>query len=161
MRRWLLAALLCGAFCTAAVAEDAERGVHVRSTAVRERPSFLGRVVGRLAYGDRLQVVGRSGPWRRVHGDLPEVAGWVHASALTPRRVVLQAGEEDVEAAASNEELALAGKGFNQEVEAEYKSRHRDLDFTWVDRMERIVYDAGELERFLRRGGLGEQGGAP
>ncbi len=156
---WILLAL--GLMAGTAQADDTTLSVHVRETVLRERPSFLGKVVGQLRYGDRVQVVARQGPWRRIQGPDIDGAGWVHASALNRKRVVLRAGADDVKSAASGEELALAGKGFNSNVESKYKSRNPALDFTWIDRMEQIDYPLGELEAFLRKGGLGDAGGSP
>ena len=73
---------------------------------------------------------------------------------------MLQAGAEDVERAATTDELALAGKGFNSQVEERYRSDHPELDFTWIDRMETFGASAEEVRRFLDEGRLRPQGGA-
>lgn len=54
--------------------------------------------------------------------------------------------------------MALAGKGFNEQVEREYR-KQTDLDYTWVDRMAQITVTEEQMERFLREGKLGEFGG--
>lgn len=125
--------------------------VTVQETQARERPSFIGRILAVLHYGDRLSVIEDQNQWARVvlpQGD----EGWVHLSALTKKRIVLKAGAEDVEQTASSEEVALAGKGFNEEVEQKYKTEN-DLDYTWVDKMEEIEYSADVLLSFLEGGG--------
>ena len=85
--------------------------------------------------------------------------GWIHASALTPKKIVLRAGAEDVEAAASSDELALAGKGFNQQVESEFRAKNPNLDFTWIDEMETYVVSENEMKQFLKEGELSPEGG--
>jgi hypothetical protein len=85
-------------------------------------------------------------------GETP--TGWVHKSALTRKRIKLQAGRQDVQVAASSDELALAGKGFNSDVEAEFKTKHRDVDFTWIDRMGEIVISEQEIQAFIKQGEL-------
>ncbi len=80
--------------------------------------------------------------------------GWIHESALTPKRVVMSAGAGDVRSGASGEEIALAGKGFNKEVEAEYKKQNQKLDYTWVDWMGQQTIGAEQLIQFLKQGGL-------
>ena len=84
--------------------------------------------------------------------------GWVHSSAVETKKLELSSGEW-VESEASPEEVALAGKGFNKEVEAEYRQNHPELDFTWVNRMEKIEISESEMVAFLKEGKLGEYGG--
>jgi SH3-like domain-containing protein len=133
--------------------------VTVRETQARATPSFLGPVLAVLAYGDRLDVLEEQRDWIKV--SLPGgKQGWVHRSALTEKRVVLQAGSAPVEETASSSEVALAGKGFNKEVEARYKAEN-DLDYTWVDRMESFEVPAERILAFVEAGGLRwEEGGS-
>jgi SH3-like domain-containing protein len=138
-----------------------EMSVQVREGPVRATPSFLGQVVGNLAYGDRVQVLGQRPGWMQVsaRGGL---SGWMHQSALTEKRVVLRAGSADVQTGASGEELALAGKGFNSDVEADFKAKNRNVDFTWVDKMEKIKVAPEAMQRFLKDGGIQpHEGGKP
>jgi hypothetical protein len=84
----------------------------------------------------------------------------MHVSALTTKEIVLNPGSEDVEKAASSDEIALAGKGFNEQVEGEFRKKNPDIDFRRIDRMEKIVVAQNEMQRFLKRGGLAPQGGS-
>lgn len=126
--------------------------VQVREGQVRERPSFLGNVAAVLDYGDRVQVLREQGPWRWVEAD--DFAGWMHESALTRQRIKLAVGEEDAAGVATEQEIALAGKGFSQEVESEFRNRHTDINFEWVDRMETFEVETQRLIDFLQAGGL-------
>ena len=56
--------------------------------------------------------------------------------------------------AASSDEVALAGKGFSQEIETEYKKQNRSLDYAWVDRMLTFKVSDADALRFLQEGGL-------
>ncbi len=133
--------------------------VQVRDAQVRDKPSFVGRVVGNLAYGDRVEVQESQGGWARV--SLPGGAGgWMHNSALTAQKIVLAAGQDNVRVGASGDELALAGKGFNSDVEAQFKKDHRNIDFAWVDKMGKIKIPASEMQAFLKAGGVAPEGGA-
>ena len=87
------------------------------------------------------------------------IEGWLHRSALTTNKIVLRAGDQDVRQAASNDELALAGKGFNQEVEDAFKSQNPKVDFSWVDEMEKIVVAPQEMQAFLKAGNVTPKGG--
>jgi len=140
---------------TAVVAQAAPSmmSLQVQSSPLRATPSPLGRVVATIQYGDRVEVVGRQTGWMQVKSPAGQV-GWVNESALTRNRIVLKAGAEDVSRTASGEELALAGKGFNSQVEADFKARNENIDFTWIDRMEAIVVSDPEVVVFLKEGGL-------
>ncbi len=136
-----------------AVPAQERMSVQVREGQLREQPSFLGRVAATVEYGDRVSIRETRGPWKMVSID--DKGGWIHESALTSKRVVLQAGDEDVGPVADREELALAGKGFSREVEEEFRAANRDLDFSRVDQMEREWgVSVEEVSRFLREGGL-------
>ncbi len=145
----------------AAVAAPAQMSVQVREGKLRATASFLGSVVAPVAYGDRVTVMEKKGDWFRVTA--PDGAvGWMHTGALTKSKIRLSAGEADAQTGASSDELALAGKGFNADVEAQFKQQNQKIDFTWVDRMEKIKVSAKESQDFLKAGGLTqEQGGAP
>ncbi len=132
--------------------------VQVETSVLRQSPSFLGQPVADVQYADRVTVIQERGPWMQVRSD--EGAGWIHQSALTRKKIVLQASEAEVRQAASGEELALAGKGFNQEVEANFKKQNPSLDFSTVDRMETFEVSPREVEAFLKAGNVGPRGGA-
>ena len=135
-----------------------QMSVTVKETQVRATPSYLGKILAVLAYGDRVDVLTEQGGWARVR--LPSGEGWVHLSALTSKQIVLQSGSESVGTGASSGEVALAGKGFNQEVEDKYK-QDNNLDYTWVDRMAGYTVTPEEVLAFLEQGDLNtEIGGA-
>ncbi len=148
-KEWLL--VIPALLLAASVAAAETMSVQVKTSQVRNQPSFLAKVVAEVAYGDRVVVLGRQGIWTRVRSPKGRV-GWLHSSALTEKKIVMAAGKNNVETAASSDELALAGKGFNSDVEAEFKSRNKDIDFTWVDRMEKIIIDPRQMQGFLKQG---------
>lgn len=129
-----------------------EMSVQIREGQLRERPSYLGAVVSSVAYGERVSIQRKQGPWQFVAAGDKE--GWIHESALTSKRIQFEAGEVDVAGAASQEEMALASKGFSAEVEDEFRAQHTDIDFTWVDRMEKMGASIERLSAFLRDGGV-------
>ena len=134
--------------------------VQVRKGQVRSAPSFLGKVVDSLSYGDRVDVREEKGSWARVGMPGKSPRGWMHASALTKKKIVLNPGDIDVEEAASNNEIALAGKGFNNEVEKDFKAKNKNLNYAKVDKMEKIVVSQDKIQRFLKTGGLSPEGGS-
>jgi SH3-like domain-containing protein len=138
---------------SAGAATPSEMSVQVKNVQLRSTPSFLGKPVAGLGYGDRVGVLEKQDVWLKVTAPGGE-SGWIHQSALTPRKIVLKAGADEVGTTASSEELALAGKGFNSDVEAEFKSQNKDIDFTWIDKMEKIAVSPDEMTRFLKEGGV-------
>ncbi len=132
---------------------QSEMSVTVKETQVRDRPSFLAKSVAKVAYGDRLTVMSKRSGWVQVKVPANGMEGWVSASALTEKKIVFQAGASNVDKTASSSEVALAGRGFNKEVEAKYKSAN-DLDYTWVDRMETYGEPTSALVAFMEAAGL-------
>ena len=47
------------------------------------------------------------------------MTGWIHQSALTSKQIVMNSGAA-VSSSANSQEIALAGKGFNEDVERQY-----------------------------------------
>ncbi|MGE4299175.1 MAG: SH3 domain-containing protein [Desulfovibrionaceae bacterium] len=125
--------------------------VQVQESPVRGKPSFLGPVLYTVAYGQPVRVLEQKGAWVRVEA-AGKGAGWTHASALAAARTGLRAGERGVATGASGNELALAGKGFNAQVEAGYRSQHGDADYARVTAMEQTRYSEEAMRRFLRDG---------
>ena len=126
--------------------------VQVKVGQLRAAPSFLGSVLASLAYGDQVALIEDKGAWKRVAIRGGKVKGWVHMSAITTKKIVLQAGTADVKTGATSGELALAGKGFNAKVEAEFKSKNKNIDYTLVDRMEALAIKPDRMQAFLKQG---------
>ena len=142
-----IAGIVALSAATVAFAASSAMSVQVRETHVREKPTFLGKIVAALSYGDQVEILEEKGAWRRTE------QGWLHQSALSSKKIVLKAGAADVEGSASSSEVALAGKGFNKQVEDEYRQR-KGLDYTWVDRMETYTVTSGRTMKFLQEGDI-------
>lgn len=130
--------------------------IQVKETRLRSSPKFYAKTISQLERGDTLEKLSEERGWYEVKTPTGEV-GWVHSSAVETKKLKLSSGEW-IETEASPEEVALAGKGFNKEVESEYRKNHPDLDFTWVDRMEKIEISEEDIIAFLKEGKLGEYG---
>jgi SH3-like domain-containing protein len=149
----ILLQILTGVACAATL------NVAVKESPQRATATPFGRVLANLRYGTQVEVLERQGAWVRVKA-AGAGSGWVHASALSEKRLALQSGKGAVKSGASAEELTLAGKGFNAQVEGEYRQRNRDLNYQWVERMESTVIPTEDLQRFVREGRLAA-GGTP
>jgi len=132
--------------------------VKIQVTAVRKTPQFFAPVIAPLKAGDRLEKISESNGWVQVK-TVTGVIGWVHSSALETPKINLLAANSTMKTQASASEVALAGKGFNKQVEDSYKAKHGELNFAAVDSMLQVKIPAAEIENFLRKGRLGGLGG--
>jgi hypothetical protein len=124
--------------------------VQVREGRLRSTPSFLGAIVGPVAYGDRVRNIGQRGEWLDVKSS-NNLTGWIHQSALTSKTVVLSSGTA-VSSSANSQEVALAGKGFNEDVERQYRSDNSRISYAWVDHMQGYKVTRDQMIAFLDQG---------
>jgi len=124
--------------------------VAVNSAELRSGTGVFTSLVGTLSYGDRVTVLQTSGRFAEVRSDANHsLRGWTAEANLTSRQVVPGAG-----GAATGREVAMAARGFNQEVEDSFRDQNRELNFADVDRVEAIRVDHDQLRRFLEEGRL-------
>lgn len=137
--------------------------VQVKVGEVRATPSFLGKIIARLAYGDRVSAGESRGAWKKVSLRVGAHQGWMHTSALTTKRIVLQAGQTSVQTGAAQHEIVLAGKGFNEDVETAFQKQNKNLDYAWINKMETFKVSADSMRNFLAKGSVvpPPEGGAP
>jgi hypothetical protein len=77
------------------------------------------------------------------------LTGWVSTSNLTGKRI----NPSGTGTSASAKEVALAGKGFSEEVENAYKAETQ-LNYTGVNAVEAITVAERDLYNFLVEGHL-------
>ncbi len=157
-----LALVLAVALCSLAADQPAkpQMSVTVKESPVRDKPSFTGKVVDKLVYADRVTIEEAKGDWLRISFPPKKItSGWMHKSALVAKEILLRAGEKAVGSTASSGEVALAGKGFSEEVEAEYR-KDAALNYAAVDRMEAYGPTPEAVASFIATGGLAVEGGA-
>jgi SH3-like domain-containing protein len=144
--------VLC-AFSIAVHAGQKMMNVQNRTADIRSSPDPLGDVVATLKLGDKVTVIEDSGKWLKATTESGKT-GWINSSDLSKKAVKMSAGDKDAELAASSGEMAVASKGFSSEIEADFKAKNKDIDFAWVDKMEKIKIAVGEIKKFLEAGGL-------
>jgi uncharacterized protein YgiM (DUF1202 family) len=130
-----------------------QMSIVVKETQAREKPSYLGKTVAMFKYGDKVEILLLEKDWYKVKLSGGKT-GWLHASALTKADVKVGVGKADASKYADSKDVVLAGKGFNQQVEQQYK-KDTKLDYSGIDRMEKIVVTQAQKEDFLRKGNLG------
>jgi uncharacterized protein YraI len=157
MRRYLLVILLLSSLAVAEATAGTTLSIGVKSGPLRATPTPFGKILATLGYGATVEKLAVDGAWLRVRYGRNE--GWMHSSLLSARVAGLSAGQGHVDSDASSEELTLAGKGFNAQVEAEYRQKNRTLDFATIDRMEKMVVSQDRMSRFLADGEVKPEGG--
>ncbi len=134
--------------------------VKVQSTNLRSGPKFYAPIVQTLKAGDRLEKISAQ-PDGWIQAKIPGgTVGWIHTSAVQVQKFDLLALDRGLKTQASASEVALAGKGFNKQVEESYRAKHAEISFIWVDRMLAIKIPAERVEEFIKNGKLGEWRGA-
>ena len=139
--------------------EQKMMSIQVKNGDVRSSPSFMGKIVDQLKYGDQVAVQNVKGSWYFIDRPEGSTDGWMHSSALSVKKIVLNPGASDAEQAASSDEITLAGKGFNQQVENDFKSKNPQVDFAWINKMEKMTVSQNQIQAFIKEGQLSPKGG--
>ena len=160
----ITAALLCTALLFAG--DDPIVGgsatVKIQSQHIFPRPVFYATPVGELVFGNTVTILEESSDWFRVSTS-SGITGWVHATSLTGAVLgsgQIGSGSGDV----TSDEIMLAGRGFNSDVENSYRNINPGLHFDVVDQMEAFDVSPEEIYSFLVEGRLisgDEPQGAP
>ena len=145
---FILGIMIAG-FVSAQVASGGTLYVAVKSVSLKSSTGFFASTRGTLNYGDRVTVLQVSGKFVEVRSaNNSSLTGWTPSANLSARQII--SGNTGT---LSARETALAGKGFNQEVENAYRTRG-NLNYADVDRVEAVVVTETGLRRFLEEGRL-------
>lgn len=126
--------------------------VQVKKEFLKSTPSFLGRNITTLHYGDKVRVLSEKEQWKQI--SIAKKKGWLHVSSLTDKRIVLNTGSTKAISGVSSDEIMLAGKGFNAQVEKKYRKNNPKLRFDLVDKMESYTVSAKKERTFAKYGKL-------
>ncbi|MBI5814040.1 MAG: SH3 domain-containing protein [Nitrospinae bacterium] len=128
--------------------------IAVKKTSVRSDKQFFAPAIAEVNRLDKLDVAEESGGWYKVK--VGGKTGWVHKSATGEESKGASSslfGGDDA-SKVSADEVALAGKGFNEKVEKEYKKKNPELNFAAVDKMEKITVKDERIASFVKDGKL-------
>lgn len=129
--------------------------IQVKQTFLRAKPSFLSKVIAKVQYAQQLEKKKVKNSWYLVKSIQGKYIGWIHSSALSKKTIVLKSSQKIANSSVSQSEVLMAGKGFNKQVETEYKRQNRRLDFTLVDKIENKKYlNRSQLIHFAKNGKL-------
>ncbi|MCL2008052.1 MAG: hypothetical protein FWG77_08210 [Treponema sp.] len=124
--------------------------VSARTVTLKSSTWFFASNRGSVSYGDQVSVIQLSGNWAEVRSTTnPSLTGWMAAANLSTRRIIPTEGP----GGATASEVALAGKGFDRDIENAYRARGH-LNYSDVDRTEGLNVAESELLRFLTEGRL-------
>jgi hypothetical protein len=104
--------------------------VKVLRSQLLAKPDFLSRTLAPIQKGARLELIETQGNWFLVK-NAGGAKGYVHRSAVSESTAGLS-GSVPYQKGASDEELALAAKGFNEGNEQKLRGS-RGYDFAAVD----------------------------
>jgi hypothetical protein len=145
----MIMGLVFAGFASAQVTRGGTLYVAVKTLSLKSSTGFFASNKGTLNYAERVSVLQVNGRFVEVRSAAnSSLSGWTPSSNLSAKQIV--SGNTNV---ASASEIALAGKGFNQEVENTYK-RQGTLNYADVDRTEAITVREADLRSFLEAGRL-------
>lgn len=153
MKRLLLV-LALAALVPAAVWADVMY-VQVSKTRLLEKASAFSKSKAPLAYKTRVEVLGKQGAYYRVK--TPHGSGYVPTASLSVKKPQFTSSlSRDY---VSSDEVAVATKGFNAQVESDYRAKNPNLPYDALDKMiaETTYPDPGaKFKPFRKQGKLGE-----
>ncbi len=137
---------------SALYARDMEtKYVAVEKVHLKTGTGFFSRKVIEVYYGTEVIVVEVDDNWSHVAiANSPTTFGWIPNTSLTSKKIVIR---NDRSVTTSADELALAGKGFNQEIEDFYEGEN-SIDFTVIDDIENTIVTEEDLIEFILEGDL-------
>ncbi|MCJ7582030.1 MAG: SH3 domain-containing protein, partial [Candidatus Aminicenantes bacterium] len=129
--------------------------VKIQSTNIRKEPKFYAGSLSTIKAGDSVELIETQNDWIKVR-TTAGVIGWIHSSAVEQQKFKLSSLDKSLKTQASASEVALAGKGFNKQVEESYRQKNQEISFVYVEKMLAIRIPSAVIEDFLKTGRLGE-----
>jgi hypothetical protein len=129
--------------------------VVVKKTSIRRDRQFYAPTIAEAKLGDAFAVEAREKGWVKV--GTAAGTGWLHESAVTSKKVVASS-QGPAGGKTDERDVAAAGKGFNPQVESEYRSKNPEANYDAVDRMEKLGASEKAVEAFVREGDLQPRG---
>jgi Bacterial SH3 domain len=155
-KTWVILLALC---LISSVGAAATVKVITQEAMIRTDKRFFSPALVRAPFGAALQELGREGDWFRVNYQGKE--GWIHKSAVQEQKFQLSSLAGGQAEEASRDEVALAGKGFNPEVEKAFRDKNPKMRYDLVNQVQAYRVEEQKLQAFIQAGHLREPGGAP
>lgn len=129
--------------------------VQVAKTRLLTKPSAFSRSKATLSYRTKVEVITKTGAYFKVK--TKRGTGYVPKRSLVvtkPKYSSRLKGKY-----ISSEEVALATKGFNEQVESDYRRQHNNLPYAALDQLEKDTNYSDPVKTFKtfrKKGKLGE-----
>jgi uncharacterized protein YgiM (DUF1202 family) len=120
-------------------------------------PDFASTPVAPVPVGAALNVESQAGDWYKV--EYQGQTGWINRQAFPAPSTGSKFNLPGLlfgtpVKQTSSDEVALAGKGFTPEVENSYRSKHPEMNFAQVDKVESYRVAPSTLQAFIKEGDL-------
>ena len=155
-RHTAILVLLCGLAPAALWGQAGLAKVISQQNAVRSACQFFSAIVAPVKYGDLLTIEEYTGDWLRV--SFNGARGCIHQTAVEEQTFsISRLAQQNVSSReATTDEVSLAGKGFNPQVESAYRESGRtdEDDYGALDTLVGLETDPDDHAEFIRSGGL-------
>jgi hypothetical protein len=155
MKRLLTAALAVTLAVGVAAAATETVTVIVKKASIRSDRQFYAPTTAEAVLNESFAVQSREKGWVKVKTGSGE--GWLHESAVTTRKVTASAGGAGG-GKVDDRDVANAAKGFNPQVEGEYRKKNPTANFAAVDRMEKLGASEAAVAAFVGEGHVQPRG---
>lgn len=105
--------------------------VITKENAIRAECRFFAPIKAKIYYSDVMDVASIEGDWLGVK--FKNVKGCIHKTAVEEKQFLLSNIFNKQKTSATGDEVALAGKGFNPQVENAYRKDHPEMNYHAVD----------------------------
>ena len=155
MKRLLPAVLAAILVAGVAAAATETVTVIVKKTSIRRDRQFFAPTLAEGLLGESFKVTARGNGWVKVETKAGE--GWLHESAVTTKKVSFSA-QAPASGKVDDRDVANASKGFNPQVENQYRKKNPAANYAAVDRMEKLETNDKAVESFVRDGNIQARG---
>jgi hypothetical protein len=129
--------------------------VIVKKASIRRDRQFYAPTLAEGLLGESFPVQAREQGWVKV--GTKTGAGWLHDSAVTAKKVAASSAGP-AGGGVDDRDVASASKGFNPQVEDQYRKKNPTANYAAVDRMEKLGTSAADVESFVRDGNVQPRG---
>jgi hypothetical protein len=154
MKRFLPAVFAALLVAGAAAATETVT-VIVKKASIRRDRQFYAPTLAEGRLGESFPVQAREQGWVKV--GMKTSAGWLHESAVSAKKVAASSAGP-AGGGVDDRDVASASKGFNPQVEDQYRKRNPTANYAAVDRMETLGTSDAAVESFVRDGGIQPRG---
>lgn len=155
MKHFIIGMMLLVSMAAFAGSTPKEVTVTSKQGSVKIKADHMSKNVEVVVYGDKLKITTKENDWYQVTTPSGKT-GWIHESATTTKKISIERDAKVDDSSSSHDEVALAGKGFNKQVEQAYVKDNPALQraFQQVNQIEALKVPVAQLSAFIKQGQL-------